>query len=186
MNLTNNFIIAMPGLADPIFEKSVSYICRHTDQGAMGLTINHPIDISFSHFLSQLDIPLKDETLAATPIYLGGPVETGHGFILHSNDTEPGNWSQTLKINDDISLSSSKDILTAIANGEGPADFLITLGYAGWSKDQLENEMQQNSWLNVLADSDIIFNTPSEKRWQKAAMKLGIDINLISGDIGHA
>ncbi len=186
MNLTNNFIIAMPGLADPIFEKSVSYICRHTEQGAMGLTINRPTDISFSHFLSQLDIPLMDETLAATPIYLGGPVETRHGFILHSNDAGQDNWSQTLKINENISLSSSKDILTAIANGEGPADFLITLGYAGWSKDQLETEMQQNSWLNVIADSDIIFNTPSEKRWQKAAMKLGIDINLISGDIGHA
>lgn len=186
MNLTNNFIIAMPGLVDPMFEKSVSYICQHTEQGAMGLTINRPTDISFSHFLSQLDIPLTDETLAATPIYLGGPVETGHGFILHSNDTDPGTWSQTLKINDSISLSSSKDILTAIAKGEGPSHFLITLGYAGWSKDQLENEIQQNSWLNVVADNDIIFNTASNKRWEKAAMKLGIDINLISGDIGHA
>lgn len=186
MNLTNNFIIAMPGLADPVFEKSVSYICQHTEQGAMGLTINRPTDITFSHFLSQLDIPLTDETLASTPIYLGGPVETGHGFILHSNDTELNSWSQTLKINDDISLSSSKDILTAIAKGEGPSYFLITLGYAGWSKNQLEHEMQQNSWLNVVADNDIIFSTPSEKRWEKAALKLGIDINLISGDIGHA
>ena len=186
MNLTNNFIIAMPGLTDPVFEKSVSYICQHTEQGAMGLTINRPTDITFSHFLAQLDIPLTDKTLASTPIYLGGPVETGHGFILHSNDTEPHNWSQTLKINDDISLSSSKDILTAIANGEGPSHFLITLGYAGWSRDQLEHEMQQNSWLNVIADNNIIFSTPFEKRWEKAAMKLGIDINLISGDIGHA
>lgn len=186
MNLTNNFIIAMPGLADPAFEKSVSYICQHTEHGAMGLTINRPTNINLSQFLSQLDIPLTDKTLLSTPIYMGGPVETGHGFILHSNDTELGSWSQTLKINDDISLSSSKDILIAIASGEGPSHFLITLGYAGWSKDQLENEMLQNSWLNVVADNDIIFSTPSEKRWSKAAMKLGIDINLISADIGHA
>ena len=131
MNLTNNFIIAMPCLADPVFEKSVSYICQHTEQGAMGLTINRPIDITFSHFLSQLDIPLTDKKLMSTPIYLGGPVETGHGFILHTNDTKLDNWSQTLKINDEISLSSSKDILISIAKGEGPSHFLITLGYAG-------------------------------------------------------
>jgi len=185
MNLTNNFIIAMPGLADPVFEKSVSYICQHTSQGAMGLTINRPIDISFSYFLSKLDIPLEDKSLASTPIYLGGPIETEHGFILHSNDGEASSNSQTLKINNDISLSSSKDILAAIARGEGPTQYLITLGYAGWIKDQLEYEMQQNSWLNVLADSNIIFSTPFKKRWEKAAQKLGIDINLISGDIGH-
>ena len=186
MNLTNNLIIAMPGLADPMFEKSVSFICRHTEQGAMGLTINHPTNITFSELLSQLDIPLTIDTLASTPVYLGGPVETGHGFILHSNDVGLDTWSQTLRINKHISLSSSKDILTAIASGKGPANFLITLGYAGWGKGQIEKEMEQNSWLNVIADNDIIFNTPTDKRWESAAMKLGIDINLISGDIGHA
>ncbi len=186
MNLTNNFIIAMPSLEDPIFSRSVSYVCQHTAQGAMGLTINHPTDITLEHFLSQLDIPLKETALAATPIYLGGPVETGHGFILHSNDSHLSNESQTLKINDDISLSSSKDILMAIAAGEGPEHFLITLGYAGWGKNQLEQEMKQNSWLNVIADNDIIFSTPADKRWQQAALKLGIDINLISADVGHA
>lgn len=185
MNLTNNFIIAMPGLTDPMFEKSVSYICQHTSQGAMGLTINRPLDISFSYFLEKLNISLEDKNLASTPVYLGGPIETEHGFILHSNDGEVSSSSQTLKINDDISLSSSKDILTAIAKGKGPSQYLITLGYAGWIKDQLEYEMQQNSWLNVLADTNIIFSTPFKKRWEKAAEKLGIDINLISGDIGH-
>ena len=176
----------MPGLADPLFKKSVSFICQHTEQGAMGLTINHPTNINFSDLLKQLDIPLAIDSLASIPVYLGGPVETGHGFILHSNDSKLDSWTQTLKINDDISLSSSKDILIAIANGKGPSNFLITLGYAGWSKGQIEKEMEENSWLNVLADNDIIFNTPTDKRWESAAMKLGIDINLISGDVGHA
>ncbi len=186
MNLTNNLIIAMPGLTDPIFEKSVSYICQHTSQGAMGLTINHPTNINLSDLLAQLDITLNVESLASTPVYLGGPVETGHGFILHSNDNELTTWTQTLKINDTISLSSSKDILIAIANGKGPSNFLVTLGYAGWGKGQIEKEMEENSWLNVSADNDIIFNTPTDQLWESAARKLGIDINLISGDIGHA
>jgi len=184
MNLTNNFIIAMPGLADPLFEKSVSYICQHNEQGAMGLTINHPTNIPFSELLSQLGIHLADESLASLPVYLGGPVETGHGFILHSNDSD--SWKQTMRINDEISLSSSRDILIAIANGEGPSNFLITLGYAGWSGGQIEREMEENSWLNVQAEKDIIFNTPYEKRWETAALSLGVDIHLISGDIGHA
>lgn len=184
MNLTNNFIIAMPGLADPMFEKSVSYICQHNEKGAMGLTINHPTNLSLSELLSQLGIPLVDESMASLPVYLGGPVEMGHGFVLHSNDA--ASWRQTIKINDDISLSSSKDILIAIANGEGPSDFLITLGYAGWSGGQIEREMEENSWLNAPAEKDIIFNTPYEKRWELAAMSLGVDIHLISGDIGHA
>ena len=174
----------MPGLADPMFEKSVSYICQHNEEGAMGLTINHPTNLSFADLLSQLGIPLVNENLASLPVYLGGPVETGHGFILHSSDTAP--WKQTMKINDEISLSSSKDILIAIANGEGPADFLITLGYAGWSGGQIEREMEENSWLNVPAEKDIIFSTPYEKRWESAAMSLGVDIHLISGDVGHA
>ncbi|MCW8932765.1 MAG: YqgE/AlgH family protein [Gammaproteobacteria bacterium] len=186
MNLTNNLIIAMPGLADPMFEKSVSFICQHTEQGAMGLTINHPTNITFSELLAQLDIPLTVEHLASIPVYLGGPVETGHGFILHSNDPDMEPWTQTLKINDNISLSSSRDILIAIASGKGPSKFLITLGYAGWAQGQIEKEIEENSWLNVTADNDIIFNTPTNKRWESAAMKLGIDINLISGDIGHA
>ncbi len=185
MNLTNNFIIAMPGLSDPVFEKTVSYICQHSAQGAMGLTINHPIDISFSYFLSQLSITLEKESLASTPIYLGGPIETQNGFILHTNDMELSDSPQSLKINDSISLSSSKEILQMIAKGKGPSQFLITLGYAGWVKDQLEYEIQQNTWLNVISNNDIIFSTPANKRWERAALQLGIDINLISGDIGH-
>ncbi len=186
MNLTNNLIIAMPGLADPLFEKSVSFICQHTDNGAMGLTINHPTNINFAKLLEQLEIPLDKDSLADIPVYLGGPVETGHGFILHSNDCEQKIWNQTLRINDDFSLSSSQDILKAIAGGNGPSDFLITLGYAGWGRGQIEKEMEENSWLNVQADRELLFNTPSEQRWESAAKKLGIDINLISGDIGHA
>jgi putative transcriptional regulator len=186
MNLTNNLIIAMPNLTDSIFKKSVNFICQHTPQGAMGLTINHPTNITLLELLTQIDIPLTIDSLASIPIYLGGPMETEHGFILHSNDAKLDLWDQTLKINKYISLSSSKDILLAIANGQGPSQFLITLGYAAWSKGQLEQEMKQNSWLNTTADNESIFNIPTEKRWQHAAMKLGIDINLISSEIGHA
>ncbi|MCU7836431.1 MAG: YqgE/AlgH family protein [gamma proteobacterium symbiont of Taylorina sp.] len=185
MNLTNHFIIAMPGLADPMFEKSVSFICQHNEHGAMGLTINRPTDITFVELLSQLNIPLEDSSIGSTPVYLGGPVETGHGFILHSNHDKKS-WQQTLSINEHISLSSSKDILTAIAKGEGPADYLIILGYSGWISGQIEKEIQENSWLNTPADNDIIFHTPFNKRWENAAMKIGIDIHLISSDIGHA
>ncbi len=190
MNLTNHLIIAMPGLMDPMFEKSVSFICQHTEKGAMGLTINRPVEVSFGKLLKQLDIPVKTQTLsehfAGIPVYLGGPVDTEHGFVLHSSENRSASWGQSLKINDKLSLSSSKDILQAIADGEGPDNFLVTLGYAGWSEGQIEREMQENSWLNVPADNDILFNTPSEQRWERAAEKLGIDIHLISGDIGHA
>ena len=185
MNLTNNFIIAMPGLADPLFEKSVSFICQHNDYGAMGLTINHPTDISFVELLAQLNIPIEDKSISSTPVYLGGPVATSHGFILHANSNDK-TWDQTLHINEQLSLSSSKDILTAIAKGEGPEDYLIILGYAGWVKGQIEKEIQENSWLNVIADNEIIFHTPSAKRWEKAASRMGVDINLISSDVGHA
>lgn len=185
MNLTNHFIIAMPGLTDPLFEKSVSLICQHNEQGAMGLTINNPTDITFETFLSQLDIPLENKSIGQTPVYLGGPVETGHGFILYANNTDQ-NWEQTIAVNEHLSLSSSKDILTAIAKGNGPSDYLIILGYSGWHGGQIEKEIQENSWLNVPADNDIIFQTPINQRWENAAMKIGIDIHLISSEIGHA
>lgn len=185
MNLTNHFIIAMPGLADPMFEKTVSFICQHNEHGAMGLTINRPIDITFPELLSQLNIPVEDKSISSIPVYLGGPVATEHGFILHSNHADR-HWEQTLVINDKISLSSSKDVLSAIARGDGPDDYLIILGYSGWVSGQIESEIQENSWLNNPADNEIIFHTPINKRWEKAAMQMGIDIHLISSDIGHA
>jgi len=200
MDLTNHFIIAMPGLSDPLFAKTVNYICQHDSQGAMGLTINHPIDIPFSELLSQLNIPLKNSTLASTQIYQGGPVETGHGFILHTNEftvkkNEVANRiennktdyaSQTLKINDYLSVSSSIEILNAIAQDEGPNKFLIALGYSGWGAGQLEREMSENAWLHVPADQHIIFDTPDNLRWESAAKQMGIDIHLISSESGHA
>lgn len=199
MDLTNHFIIAMPGLADPSFARSVSYICQHDSQGAMGLTINRPLDIPFGELLSQLNIPLQDSLLAATPIYQGGPVETGHGFILHTNEfnqtreqvgsspeDKASSASQTLKINDYLSVSSSIEILSAIARNEGPVKYLITLGYSGWGAGQLEREMSENAWLHVPADYTIIFDTPDNLRWETAAEKMGIDIHLISAETGHA
>jgi putative transcriptional regulator len=220
MDLTNHFIIAMPGLADPSFARTVSYICQHDSQGAMGLTINRPIDIPFSELLSQLNIPLKNSALATTPIYQGGPIDTGHGFILHTNEFSvtkdkaennvengPGNAlenalqnslqnslqnkathyaSQTLKINDYLSISSSTEILSAIARDEGPEKYLIALGYSGWGIGQLEREISENAWLNVPADQQIIFDTPDNLRWETAARQMGIDIHLISSESGHA
>ena len=215
MDLTNHFIIAMPGLADPSFSKTVSYICQHDSQGAMGLTINRPLDIAFDELLTQLNIPLDNRSLAATPIYQGGPVDTTHGFILHSNEfnvpkdkagdpekhinssiennlAKPAekkassHLSQTLKINDYLSVSSSVEILSAIARNEGPKKYLITLGYSGWGAGQLEREMSENAWLHVPADHQIIFDTPDKLRWETAAKQMGIDIHLISSESGHA
>ena len=185
MNLTNHFIIAMPELADTLFKKSVSLICQHNEQGAMGFTINNPTDITFETFLSHLDIPLENKSISQTPVYLGGPVATSHGFILFANHTEQ-KWEQTMAINKHLFLSSSKDILTAIAQGKGPSDYLIFLGYSGWNSGQIEKEIQENSWLNVTSDNDIIFHTPIHQRWEDAALKMGIDIHLISSEIGHA
>ncbi len=165
----------------------------------MGLTINRPLDIPFSELLSQLNIPLQDSLLAATPIYQGGPVQTGHGFILHTNEfklsteqlgskteNQASSKSQTLKINDYLSVSSSIEILSAIARNEGPVKYLITLGYCGWGAGQLEREMSENAWLHVPADYTIIFDTPDDLRWETAAEKMGIDIHLISAETGHA
>lgn len=183
MNLTDHFIIAMPGLADPIFEKTVSYICQHSAEGALGITINRPTDMRFGELVAQMNIQLVDKALDDIPVYLGGPVETGHGFILHSSDRT---WPQSLVINDEISLSSSKEALEAIAQGKGPEKFLVALGYSGWGGGQMEEEMLANAWLTVSADKEIIFDVANHLRWEKAAKQLGIDIHLMSGEAGHA
>lgn len=204
MDLTNHFIIAMPGLTDPLFAKTVSYICQHDSQGAMGLTINHPMDVTFNELLSELNIPLNNTALSSTPIYQGGPVDAGHGFILHTNEFSVNKdaaentlekyaehhaspyASQTLKINDSLSVSSSIEILRTIANNQGPKKYLIALGYSGWGAGQLEREMSENAWLNVPADQHIIFDTPDNLRWETAAKQMGVDIHLISSESGHA
>ena len=188
LSLTNHFIIAMPSLNDPNFEQSVSYICEHNNEGAMGVVINRPIDLSFAELCEQLDIEITDTDTVNYPIFEGGPVETERGFILH---TPIGDWESTLEVTKDIGLTMSQDIIEAIANGYSsdsppPKHFIITLGYAGWSEDQIEDEIAANVWLNVPATEEILFRTPVENRWTAAAASLGINLQTLSSDIGHA
>ena len=187
-SLCNHFLIAMPSLNDPNFEQSVSYICEHNNEGAMGVVINHPSELTFAELCEQLDIEITDNDTANYPIFDGGPVERDRGFILH---TPIGEWESTLKITKDIGLTMSQDIIEAIANGYSsdnnpPKHFIIALGYAGWSEDQIEDEIAANSWLNTPATNKILFNTAIENRWTAAAASLGIDLQQLSSDIGHA
>lgn len=182
--LTNHFLIAMPTLEDDNFSQSVTYICEHSDEGAMGITINRPTDVVLKEVLDQSRIHLIRPSIGQEIIYQGGPVQTDRGFILHDKTEET--WDATLDITDELQLTSSKDILEAIANDKGPKEHLITLGYAGWGQGQLEQEMANNIWLSCPASSDIIFNTPIDKRWESAASLLGINLQLLSNDAGHA
>ena len=182
-NLTNHFIIAMPSLLDDNFNQTFTYICEHNENGSFGLVINRKTDITFDEVIHQMEIKTGDSIAHNKSIYHGGPVQQERGFILH----QPlGEWSSSLKINDHLSLTTSRDILEAIAIDEGPEQSIITLGYAGWSPGQLEQEIAANTWLSCPADEQIIFNIPTEKRWQAAANLLGIDLQLLSSDAGHA
>jgi len=188
LSLSNHFLIAMPSLNDPNFEQSVSYICEHNNEGAMGITINRPGNLTFADLCEQLNIEVDDEDIARQPVFEGGPVEVDRGFILH---TPIGEWESTLAVSRDIGLTMSQDIIEAIASGcaidsPPPEHFIISLGYAGWSKDQIEDEIAENVWLNVPASMDILFHTPVEQRWTAAAAALGINLQTLSSDIGHA
>ncbi|MCW8899076.1 MAG: YqgE/AlgH family protein [Gammaproteobacteria bacterium] len=188
LSLNNQFLIAMPSLNDPNFQQSVSYICEHNDEGAMGIVINRLTDLTFSDLCDQLDIEITDTDVADVPIYHGGPVEVERGFILH---TPIGEWESTLAVTKDIGLTMSQDIIQAIADGYDsdntpPEHFIITLGYAGWSEDQIEDEIAENVWLNVPASKDILFSTPVIQRWNAAAALLGINLQQLSTEIGHS
>ena len=221
-SLQNQFLIAMPSLGNDYFNKTVTYICEHNDEGAMGLIINMPVNITLHDLLKQIEEnektqasdnkstaetkikPEPETTSLSKPkskskskskdnIFLdnsleqlvlsGGPISQNRGFVLHR--TQPG-WKSSLALNDDIMITTSKDILLALGTNKAPEQFMVTLGYAGWGPGQLETELQANSWLTIDVDSDILFNTPIEQRWQKATEKLGIDIAHLSSDIGHA
>ncbi|MCW8943851.1 MAG: YqgE/AlgH family protein [Sedimenticola sp.] len=181
--LTNQFLIAMPGLEDTNFHHTVTYLCQHGEEGAMGIVINRPSGLRLNDILDQLDISNSDFPSAEQIIYIGGPVQTDRGFVLHTQD---GNWDSTLKITPDISITTSRDILEAIAHGKGPEKSLIALGYAGWGEGQLEQEISANAWLNGPAPENVLFDLPAEARWEAAAKALGIDLNLLSGEAGHA
>jgi len=182
-NLTNHFLIAMPGLDDLNFHHTVTYVCEHNDQGAMGIVLNRPTDLHLKDILEELDIEESEQQAAGQTIYLGGPVQTDRGFVLHTTDTE---WDSTLQVTDEIAVTTSRDILEAIAAGKGPRESLIALGYAGWGEGQLESELGDNTWLSGPVDKAIMFSVPSEQRWQAAADILGVDLNLIAGNPGHA
>ena len=182
-NLTNQFLIAMPSMQDMNFSQTVTYICEHNEQGAMGIVVNRPTNLHLNDILDQLDITDIDLGSGEEFIYIGGPVQPERGFVLHGDGRD---WDSTLKVTAEISVTTSKDILESIAAGNGPNHHLVALGYAGWAGGQLEQEISANAWLSGPADSQIIFNTPAEQRWKAAAQLLGVDLNLISGDAGHA
>lgn len=181
--LTNHFLIAMPSLDDPNFSRTVTYICEHNEHGAMGLVLNRPSELTLAEMFEQMKISKITPELANRQIFSGGPVGGERGFVLHTH-THP--WDATLEITPEISVTTSRDILSAMARNEGPEKFLVTLGYAGWGPGQLEQEIQDNAWLSGPADPSIIFDLPPEARWEAAALLLGVDLHLISTEAGHA
>ena len=183
INLTHHFLIAMPNMADPHFSRTLTYICEHNDQGALGLVVNRPIDMTLQALFERLSLQMRDKKSAEAPIYFGGPVQTDRGFVLHA---PTGDWQSTLRVRDLIGLTTSKDILEAVGRGEGPERMLVTLGYAGWSPGQLEHELSQNAWLTVGATDDIIFDTPAEERLPAAMELLGVDYAKLQDEAGHA
>lgn len=198
-DLKNQFLIAMPQLADPNFAHTLTYICEHNEEGAMGIVINRPMELTLVDVLHHIGIEKPTTTRGQLPVYAGGPVQGERGFVLHYDHSK---WASTLAVSgepvdggsvpgelvggDSISITTSRDILEAIANDEGPQHYLLALGYAGWGPGQLEDEMAANAWISTPSQTSIIFHTPIEQRWQAAARQLGIDLNLMSTTVGHS
>lgn len=192
INLTNHFLIAMPGLEDALFGKSVVYVCEHSPRGALGLVINKPADMQLPALFEKVDLPLKRADLQTRPVFHGGPVQTERGFVLHEpiyigedNKTETL-YASTMTIPGGLEMTTSKDVLEALSSGAGPQKVLITLGYASWGEGQLESELSENSWLTVDANRDVIFDTPVEERYERALGLLGLQSWMISNQVGHA
>ena len=183
--LVNHFLIAMPELRDPNFNRTVTLICQHDENGALGVVINRPLDhLTLKDVFDQLDLStLTSENTAKSPIYYGGPVQQELGLVLHEG---VGDWGSTLVVGDNLGLTSSRDVLESLSRSDGPSHSLMTLGYAGWGKGQLEQEMQENAWLSVEADCEILFSVPAQQRWTAAASKIGIDLNQLAPGVGHA
>lgn len=181
-SLRNQFLIAMPSLNESIFSHTITYICDHSEDGAMGLVINQPLGIDMSEIFKQLDCN-SSGAHSLKSVLCGGPVQPERGFILHSPERR---WESSLAVSNEVMLTASRDIIEAISHNQGPQKFLVALGYAGWGAGQLEEEIANNAWLTLPADPSIIFDTPLEQRWSAASKSLGIDLNLISGTAGHA
>ncbi len=188
INLTHHFLIAMPGLEDEGFAKSVIYMCEHSGRGALGLIINKPSDISLKNLFDKVELPLRREDLAQSPVFQGGPVQTERGFVLHES-MMPGQesvYASTMSIPGGLEMTTSKDVLEALSTGAGPRRIFVSLGYSSWGEGQLESEISDNSWLTVAADLAVIFDTPVEQRYDKALMLLGFESWMLSPDAGHA
>ena len=187
IDLTNQLLIAMPGMVDGNFAGTVVYLCEHNGKGALGLVINRPTDINLRHLFEKVDLSLERDDLAERPVFMGGPVQTERGFVLHDSlDDDGGHYNSSLKIAGGLEMTTSRDVLEAISSGAGPRRVFITLGYAGWSAGQLEEELSRNGWLSVAADPELIFATPVEQRYDKALSLLGIDRGFLMGEAGHA
>ena len=182
VNLTHNFLIAMPNMADPNFNGTLTYICDHSEQGALGVVVNRPIELDLSMLFEQIGLSLP-ERLQNQTVYFGGPVQTERGFVLH---TPPQTFTSTITVNDEVSLTTSKDVLEAVSQGAGPNKFMVSLGYAGWEPGQLEEEIKNNAWLSVAADPQVIFDLEPEQRLHAAMRLLGIDFTHLSDEAGHA
>ncbi|MBM3351348.1 MAG: YqgE/AlgH family protein [Betaproteobacteria bacterium] len=192
VNLTGHFLIAMPNLTDPYFARSVAFICSHTQEGAMGIVINRPTDMTYESLYEKINIPLENSTVAHKHVLYGGPVQLDRGFVLHpANELTESEWDSSMSVCNQVMLTTSRDILQAVAQGTGPEHLLLSLGYAGWSQGQLEDEMAQNAWLSVKAPSTatlnkILFATPHEEQLNIAISLLGFDPMMLSDEAGHA
>jgi putative transcriptional regulator len=185
--LTNQFLIAMPGMADDAFAGTVVYMCEHNENGALGLVINKPIALTLGSLFEKVELGPPAENLADTPVFYGGPVQTDRGFVLHEPlDAEGGHYNATLAVPGGLEMTTSRDVLEALSHGAGPRMLLVTLVYSGWAAGQLEDEISRNGWLTVDATPEIIFDTPAEQRYERALGLLGIDPRMLSADAGHA
>jgi putative transcriptional regulator len=188
INLTHHFLIAMPGLEDSLFTRSVIYMCEHSGRGALGLVINKPSDINLKKLFDKVELPLNRQDLTDAPVFQGGPVQTERGFVLHESML-PGMeavYASTMPIPGGLEMTTSKDVLEALSQGNGPRRIFVSLGYSSWAQGQLESEIADNSWLTVAADTALIFDTPIEERYDKAIALLGFESWMISPDAGHA
>lgn len=177
-----HFLIAMPSLKDPMFAHTITYVCDHNAEGALGIVINHPLELKLGEVFRQLELPQTGKMSTQT-VLSGGPVQIDRGFVLHPGGRR---WESTIEVSPDVSLTASRDILESMAADEGPDKALVALGYAGWDAGQLEEEIASNSWLTVPAENHILFDIPCEQRWAAASQYLGIDLNLIHSQAGHA
>ena len=188
INLTHHFLIAMPGLDDAAFAKSVIYMCEHTERGALGLIINKPSDINLKGLFAKVELPLRREDLSDALVFQGGPVQTERGFVLHES-MMPGHesvYASTMTIPGGLEMTTSKDVLEALSTGAGPRRVFVSLGYSAWGEGQLESEISDNSWLTVPADMNVIFDTPAGERYEKAMLLLGLQSWMLSPEAGHA